>query len=98
VRSRIVGGDTFDTEPAGAAGLTVLVKAHPGLQPTLLDFLESLPSQRLGPWVCSGWDGVIKDADANQRFDRLLDKWSKEGAQMLKTAARGILKTRQKVN
>jgi hypothetical protein len=98
VRGRIVGADTFDTEPGGAAGLAVLVKAHPSLQSTLLDLLENLPSQRLGPWVCSGWEGVIKDADANQRFDHLLDKWTREGAQMLKGAARAVLKTRQRVN
>jgi hypothetical protein len=98
VRGRITGADTFDAEPAGAAGLAVLVKAHPGLQSSLLDFLESLPAQRLGLWVSRGWDGVIKDADVNQRFNRLLDKWTKEGSPMLKTAAQGILKTRQKVN
>ena len=55
VRSRIVGGDSFDVEPPGAAGLAVLVKAHPALQGGLVDFLEALPRDRLGPWVCSGW-------------------------------------------
>jgi len=98
VRGRIVGADTFDTEPGGAAGLAVLVKAHPSLQSTLVDFLENLPSQRLGPWVCGGWEGVIKDADANQRFDRLLERWAREGQQMLKGAAGAVLKTRKKVN
>jgi predicted KAP-like P-loop ATPase len=43
VRGRIIGGDTFDTEPAGAAGIAVLVRAHPSLQGNLLDFLEGLP-------------------------------------------------------
>ena len=32
VRSRIVGGDSFDVELPGAAGLAVLAKAHPALQ------------------------------------------------------------------
>lgn len=98
VRGRIVGADTFDTEPGGAAGLAVLVKAHPSLQSTLLDFLENLPAQRLGPWVCGGWEGVIKDSDVSQRFDRLLDKWAKDGAQVLRATARAVLKTRQRVN
>ena len=35
VRGRIVGGDSFDVEPPGTAGLTVLVKAHPSLQSNL---------------------------------------------------------------
>lgn len=98
VRGRIIGGDTFDTEPAGAAGLAVLVKAHPTLQTNLLDFLENLPSNRLGPWVCSGWGGVIKDHGTDLRFDRLLETWIKDGSAMLKGAARAALKTRQQAN
>jgi hypothetical protein len=95
VRGRIVGSDSFDTEPPGAAGLAVLVKAHSTLQSNLVDFLEALPRDRLGPWVCSGWEGVLKDGDAAQRFDRLLQTWCKEGGAMLKAAASGVLRTRQ---
>lgn len=95
VRGRVVGGDSFDIEPSGAAGLAVLVKAQPTLQNGLVDFLESLPRDRLGPWVCSGWEGALKDGDANQRFDRLLEAWSKEGSVILKAAASGVLRTRQ---
>ena len=95
VRGRIVGGDSFDTEPPGAAGLAVLVKAHPPLQRNLVDFLDTLPRGRLGPWVCGGWEGVLKDTEAVQRFDLLLEVWGKDGGQMLKAAARGVLRTRQ---
>ncbi|RWL74837.1 MAG: NTPase KAP [Mesorhizobium sp.] len=94
VRGRIVGGDIFDTEPPGAAGLAVLIKAHPTLQGNLVDFLEALPRNRLGPWVCGGWEGVLKDGDATQRFDRLLQTWGKDGSPMLKAAATGVLRTR----
>lgn len=95
VRGRIVGGDSFDTEPPGAAGLAVLVKAHPRLQGDLVDFLETLTRDRLGPWVCGGWEGVLKDRDATERFDRLLQAWSKEGGAMLKATAASVLRTRQ---
>jgi hypothetical protein len=97
VRGRIIGGDTFDTEPSGAAGLEVLVKAHPTLQEALLDFLESLPRQRLGPWACSGWDAAIKEPAMVQRFERLLDSWAKDGSQLLKGAAGGTLRLRRQV-
>ena len=95
VRGRIVGGDSFDTEPPGTAGLAILVKAHPTLQGNLVDFLDALPRDRVGPWVCSGWEGVLKDPDASQRFDRLLQVWGKDGGAMLKVAATGVLRTRQ---
>lgn len=95
VRGRIIGADTFDTEPAGAAGLAVLVRAHPSLQGNLLDFLEALPRNRLGPWACAGWEGVIKDAELSQRYDQLLETWSREGGHVLKVAATGTLRTRR---
>jgi hypothetical protein len=95
VRGRIVGGDSFDTEPPGTAGLAILVKAHPMLQGNLIDFLEALPRARLGPWVCGGWEGVLKEADPAQRFDRLLQLWGKDGDTMLRAAANGVLRTRQ---
>ena len=95
VRGRIVGADAFETEPPGAAGLAVLIKAHPTLQGELVDFLDALPRDRLGPWVCGGWEGVLKDGEAVQRFDRLLQTWGKEGGPMLKVAANGVLRTRQ---
>lgn len=95
VRGRIIGSDTLDTEPPGATGLAVLVKAQPDLQTNLLDFLESLPRNRLGPWVCTGWGGVIKDKEANARFDGLLEAWAKDGGSMLKGVARASLTTRQ---
>jgi hypothetical protein len=94
LRGRIIGGDTFDTEPAGAAGLGVLVKAQPALQGNLLDFLEALPRPRLGPWACSGWEGVIKDVDHNRRFDQLLEAWKRDGGPLLKGAASAALRTR----
>nr|WP_297388723.1 Qat anti-phage system ATPase QatA [uncultured Roseateles sp.] len=77
VRSKIMGTGTFDTRPAGADGLVVLVKAQPGLQGRLMDFLEALPSGKCGPWVVSGWQGVIKDAECAARLTKLLGDWSK---------------------
>ena len=94
VRARIVGGDTFDTEPAGAAGIAVLVKAHPALQGNLLDFLEALPRQRLGAWACTGWEGVIKNPDQSRRYDQLLEAWKRDGSQFLRVAAGAALRTR----
>lgn len=95
VRGRIVGGDSFDTEPPVAVGLAILVKAHPALQGNLVDFLETLPQDRLGPWVCSGWEGTLKDTEPTQRFNRLLQQWGKDGGAALKVAASGVLRTRQ---
>lgn len=95
VRGRIVGGDSLDTQPAGAAGLAVLVRAHPVLQSNLVDFLDALPRDRLGPWACSGWGGALTNDDITKRFELLLQAWSKDGGPMLRAAAASVLRTRQ---
>lgn len=77
VRSRIVSAGDFSTKPEGIDGLIVLVKAQPGLQGPLLDFLESIPKDKCGPWVVGGWQGAIKDPELNTRLTTLLGTWSK---------------------
>jgi hypothetical protein len=53
-----------------------------------------LPRQRLGPWACSGWEGVIKDPDQSGRYDQLLEGWKRDGSQFLKAAAGAALRMR----
>jgi predicted KAP-like P-loop ATPase len=93
VRSKIMGTGAFDTRPAGVDGLAVLVRAQPGLQSRLMDFLEALPSGKCGPWVVSGWQGVIKDTECAARLTKLLGDWSKvTGNPGLKASAEAALK------
>jgi predicted KAP-like P-loop ATPase len=94
LRTRIIASDSFDKAPDGVDGIAVLVRAQPSLQTNLLDFLEALPANRLGPWVCSGWTTALKDAAAVKRFGQLLDGWSKNGSSILKLTAANTLRTR----
>ena len=87
MRGRILASDAFETEPAGISGLSVLVKNQPSLQSALIELLETLPTKRLGPWACKGWEGAFVDQEIAQRFSALLQAWSKEGSPVLKTAA-----------
>lgn len=95
LRARIVGGDAFDTAPSGIDGISVLVRAHPTLQPNLVDLLESLPADRCGPWPASGWEGVIRETECAARFDKLLEKWATSKSATLKMTATGALRTRK---
>lgn len=92
IRSRIVGSAAFDTLPDGIHGLRVLVQAQPLLQAQLVDFLESLPSERCGAWVVGGWQGVIVDAPHTERLNALLEVWGKASDNTaLKAAAKAVL-------
>ncbi len=93
VRTKIMGSGAFETMPPGIDGLVVLVKAQPGLQGKLLDFLEGLPTSKCGPWAVRGWQGVIKDTDGVARLTKLLNDWSKVTNNVgLKAAAELVLK------
>ncbi len=99
VRAKIMGSGAFETKPAGVDGLIVLVKAQPGLQGKLLDFLEGLPTSKCGPWAVSGWQGVIKDAECITRLKKLLNGWGKVTTNGgLKAAAALVLKDTKRVS
>ncbi|HHW4680914.1 MAG TPA: Qat anti-phage system ATPase QatA, partial [Xylella taiwanensis] len=91
VRSKIMSTGTFDTKPAGIDGLAVLVKAQPGLQSRLLDFLEALPQGQCGSWAVSGWEGALKDSECNTRLTKLLEAWSKAPKSALSMTATAML-------
>ncbi|HSW64035.1 MAG TPA: Qat anti-phage system ATPase QatA [Dissulfurispiraceae bacterium] len=94
VRTRIMSGDAFETQPAGIDGLVVLVRAQASLQGRFLDFLQALPVDRCGPWVLAGWQGLFNDSDMQARLARLIEGWSKVANNpMLKAAAEAVIKT-----
>lgn len=94
IRQRILGAGAFDREPAGMAGLMVLVRAQPNLQNSLVDLLGNLPSEKCGAWIVSGWQNVITEAAASARLTKLIEDWATSKNTVLKTAASGALKVR----
>jgi predicted KAP-like P-loop ATPase len=95
LRGRIMGEDSFMSEPSGVAGMAALVKAHPALQSSLLDFLEGLPSNRCGAWPVSGWQGVVTESSTVARLNDLIEKWAaSDKKSALKTAAIAARKVR----
>jgi predicted KAP-like P-loop ATPase len=88
LRGRIMGEGSFVSEPPGVAGMAVLVKAHPALQSSLVDFLEGLPSDKCGAWPVSGWQGVITEPALIARLNELIENWAESAKKSpLKTAA-----------
>lgn len=94
LRARIMGAGALDSEPPGVAGLVALVKAQPTLEPLLLDFLEHLPTDRIGAWVLKGWSDAVRTDDGKARLDRMVEIWRTESKNpFLKTAAANVQRT-----
>lgn len=91
VRGRIINSSDFSKEPAGIAGLMVLVKSHPALQDNLVDFLEGLPADKLGPWAVAGWETVLTSPGPAGRFTKLLQIWTNNNSNtLLKAVASSV--------
>lgn len=83
---RIVQSDRFEEKPPGAAGLALVALCHPELKPKVLQLLESLPVERLGPWAVSGWHDVVTGG-LEAEFDCLLGVWESHKANSLLSGA-----------
>lgn len=92
LQRRILSLDSFDSQPAGIEGLSVILKTHPELNLRLLTFLDSLPLETLGPWVVKGWENSLKDPALKSRFTTILSKWANSNNRLLKTVATQALK------
>ena len=96
LRGRIVSAGALQDEPDGIQGIMVLAKAHPSLEGRIVDFLEALPTDRLGAWAVLGWENVIRDANVRARLEALLTNWSTNAKNMfLKGAAGQALKMKK---
>lgn len=91
LRTKIISSDQFATEPDGIAGLALVVKSHPQLQNNLVDLLEGLPKDKLGPWVLKGWEALLT-GQTKQRLDELVGVWTVNGSPFLKVAAKHVKK------
>lgn len=84
LRTLIVATDDFKKKPKGIDGMDVLVRVQPHLQANLLDFLSSLPAERLGSWACAGWNSALRDPTALQRYEEMQKEWINTGSTELK--------------
>jgi len=91
VRDRVLETEDKMVAPAGIAGLSVLAKVHPPCQRRLVEMLEDLPLDGLGPWVVRGWSDVITDGGAQARLRVLIDRWAQqEQSPSLSTVAKQV--------
>tara|TARA_R110000782_G_scaffold102483_4_gene189486 strand:+ start:304 stop:2244 length:1941 start_codon:yes stop_codon:yes gene_type:complete len=88
LRTRVVGSGELSKIPPGMAGLKVVVRASPPLQSRLVDFLEQLHVGALGPWVVSGWDGIVTDGFQMARLKKVISGWAESDNMPLATVAK----------
>jgi hypothetical protein len=88
IRDRVLETEDKMVPPPGIPGVSLLAKVHPPCQSRLIDMLEDLRLDGLGPWVVRGWGDVFTDGGARARLQALIAKWAaQEESPPLRAAA-----------
>lgn len=87
VAQKIMEKGQFDNMPKGIEGLILLVQHRPELRINLVDFIDSIPVDKVGVWILRGWDvSLPKDCDERKGLDQYFDKLQNNGTNIVKSA------------
>lgn len=88
LREKILGHGSFNKEPPGFTGASVVAKHHVRFQRELIGLLSGIDAKSLGIWVVTGWNDVLTEQAAKDDFRELLTRWAnQEDNQLLKRVA-----------
>lgn len=85
-----ISSSDLSQEPAGFAGIKVLVELHPDLRTQLVDFVSALPYDKVDTWIITGWEAAIPTGSPErlkleEYFDKLKENGNELVKQMMKT-------------
>lgn len=91
VAQKIMEKGQFDIKSKGIDGLTILVQNKPELRKDLVDFIDSIPTDKVGVWIINGWDKAIpKECDERKVLNKYFDKLKSNGTRIVKTALQNM--------
>lgn len=89
---RILGQGDGSRKPNGIDGIITLVKFHKELQSELISLIASFKMERVGAWVCSGWDKCIVDATERKRLSDYYIQLSQKGNPLVQATIKTVIK------
>lgn len=89
---KILGQGDGAKKPNGIDGIIVLVKFHKELQNELIGLISSFKMDRVGAWICSGWDKCIIDKQEKENLKQYYELLSKNGNVFVKSALKTVQK------
>lgn len=92
VSQKILGQGDGAKKPNGIDGIIMLVKFHKELQNDLIGLIASFKMDRVGAWICSGWDKCIVDGAEKSKLAEYYTLLSKNGSPLVKAALKTIRK------
>lgn len=86
--NKILKQSDIKNKPKGIDGIIFLVELHPELECNLVKLIETFETEKVGVWICSGWEGCIRKSENKDRLNQYYKKLSKEGSKMVKAVLR----------
>jgi hypothetical protein len=59
---------------------------HQNLELSLVGLIEMFDVKRVGPWICSGWNGCIISTEGQRRIKGYMDRLRHDGTSIVKAA------------
>lgn len=92
VSQKILGQGDGTKKPDGIDGVITLVKFHKELQSELISLIASFKMDRVGAWICSGWDKCIVDDTEKRKLTEYYTQLSETGNLFVKAALKTVKK------
>lgn len=91
VAQKIMEKGQFDIKSKGIDGLTILVQNKPELRKDLVNFIDTIPTDKVGIWIINGWDKVIpKDCEERKALNKYFEKLKCNGTRIVKTTLQNM--------
>lgn len=89
---KILGQGDGTAKPRGIEGAKVLVELHSELQKALIELIVSFKKEKVGLWICNGWDRCITGDEEKSKLHEVFEVLSRDGSKEVQV----VLKTMQK--
>lgn len=89
---KILGQGDGSKKPDGIDGIIALVKFHKELQNELISLIASFKMERVGAWICSGWDKCIIDTTEKQKLNDYYAVLLENGNPLVKATLKTVMK------
>ena len=89
---KILGQGDGSKKPDGIDGIIALVKFHKELQNELISLIASFKMERVGAWICSGWEKCIVDATEKQKLNDYYAVLLQKGNPLVKATLKTVKK------
>ena len=92
LKERVMRQGSFNTQPSGFHGISIVAKHHPRFQAELLSMLDKIEVNKLGIWVVRGWNEILTEPATIRQLEKMLSRWAKQDEnKLLKNAAKQAL-------